>query len=129
MGTADEHLEGGCHCGAVRFRVRAPARALLDCNCSICRRKGFLHLIARAEDFTLLRGDEELVTYTFGTHVAKHHFCRVCGISPFYVPRSHPEGISVNGRCLDVVVADGFEGWDVTPFDGQNWEKSVESIR
>ncbi|MEO0324740.1 MAG: GFA family protein [Myxococcota bacterium] len=124
-----EVLEGGCHCGAVRFHVRTPSRALLDCNCSICRRKGFLHLIVPAGAFTLLHGDEQLVTYTFGTHVAKHRFCRVCGISPFYVPRSHPEGISVNARCLDVVVEGGLEGWAVAPFDGRNWEKHVESIR
>jgi len=122
-------FEGGCHCGAVRFAVEAEARELLDCNCSICTRKGLLHLIVEKEAFTLLRGGEQLVTYTFGTHLAKHVFCRVCGIHPYYVPRSHPDGVDVNGRCLDEVVEQGLEGWTVVPFDGRNWEDNVETIR
>lgn len=124
-----EVLTGGCHCGAVRFRVHVRGRGLLDCNCSICRRKGFLHLIVAADAFELLHGGDQLLTYTFGTHVAKHRFCRVCGISAFYVPRSHPDGISVNARCLDVVLAEGLGAWTIAPFDGQNYEKNVESIR
>lgn len=93
---------GGCHCGQVRFEVDAPADlAALDCNCSICRMTGFVHLIVPAARFRLLRGDEALAQYTFNTGAAKHRFCRHCGIKSFYVPRSHPDGIDINVRCLD----------------------------
>ena len=93
---------GGCHCGRVRFELDAPARPdVLDCNCSICRMTGFLHLIVPASRFRLLSGADDLVEYTFNTGTAKHRFCRHCGIKGFYVPRSHPHGFSVNARCLD----------------------------
>ena len=93
---------GGCHCGRVRFEVDAPARLdALDCNCSICRMSGFVHLIVPTSRFRLLAGDDALVDYTFGTGVAKHRFCRVCGVKSFYVPRSNPDGIDVNVRCID----------------------------
>src|SRR6185312_15121816 len=93
--------EGGCHCGAVRFRVEVEGDVAYNCNCSICNKKGFLHVIVPKERFTLLRGEGAIATYTFNTAVAKHHFCRGCGVHSFYVPRSHPDGIDVNLRCLD----------------------------
>ncbi len=94
--------KGGCHCGRVRFRVSAPANVtVLDCNCSICKMLGYLHLIVPRSQFELERGEDDLTTYTFNTGVAQHYFCSVCGIKSFYVPRSHPEDISVNLRCLD----------------------------
>ena len=93
---------GGCHCGRVRFEVDAPAAPeVLDCNCSICRMAGFLHLIVPAARFRLLSGGDDLVEYRFNTGAARHLFCRHCGIKSFYVPRSHPHGYSVNARCLD----------------------------
>jgi hypothetical protein len=118
--------EGGCHCGRVRFRVRAASLEALDCNCSMCSKKGFLHLIVPKEDFELLSGDDALTTYTFNTGVARHTFCRVCGVHPFYTPRSHPEGIDVNVRCLDDDAATRFT---VVPFDGAHWEDNVDRIR
>ena len=88
---------GGCHCGAVRFEVDAPAEPeVLDCNCSMCSRRGYLHLIVDAKDFRLLEGEAVLTDYRFGTRTARHRFCSRCGIASFYVPRSHPEGFSVN---------------------------------
>ena len=104
MGETPEQVthRGGCHCRRVRFEVRAPAAIeALDCNCSICRMTGFLHLIVPASRFRLLSGADDLVEYTFNTGTAKHRFCRHCGIKAFYVPRSHPDGIDVNVRCLD----------------------------
>ena len=93
---------GGCHCGRVRFELQAPAQVqALDCNCSICRMSGFLHLIVPASQFRLLSGADALVEYTFNTGAARHRFCRHCGIKSFYIPRSHPDGIDVNVRCLD----------------------------
>ena len=118
---------GGCHCGAVAFEVDAPARLLVqDCNCSICAMTGFQHLIVPASRFRLLRGADALVEYRFNTGTARHLFCRHCGIKSFYVPRSNPDGFSVNARCLDASTVDGIV---VEPFDGQHWEQSAGSLR
>ena len=114
--------EGCCHCGRVRFRVTADLAGVTECNCSICTKKGFLHLIVAPDRFELLTGKDALSTYSFNTGVAKHNFCRHCGIHPFYVPRSDPDKIDVNVRCL--------EGIDLAairahPFDGRHWEESM----
>jgi hypothetical protein len=113
---------GGCHCRAVRFEVdAAQPMAVIDCNCSICSMTGFLHLVVPASRFRLLSGRDVLETYTFETGVARHHFCRRCGIKSFYVPRSNPDGFSINVRCLD-----GYPGlaMQVESFDGRHWEAS-----
>ena len=118
---------GGCHCGRVRFEVRAPARVdVADCNCSMCSKTGYLHLIVRAGDFKLLSGQDVLTTYTFNTGTAKHLFCPVCGIKSFYVPRSHPDGFSVNARCLDTRT---LEEMTVTPCNGREWEQQYPQGR
>jgi hypothetical protein len=118
---------GGCHCGAVRFEVDAPARLddVIECNCSICRMTGFLHLIVPAARFRLLRGADVLTEYTFNTGVAKHRFCRICGIKSFYVPRSHPDGIDVNVHCLDQAT---IESVAITPFDDANREAATAAM-
>jgi hypothetical protein len=111
---------GGCHCGRVRFEVIAPkSLSVPECNCSICSRAGYLHLIVPAAQFKLLSGNDTLKTYSFNTHTAKHLFCSVCGIKSFYVPRSHPDGISVNARCID---SETIEELTVTPLNGREWE-------
>ena len=121
-----EH-KGGCHCGRVQFLVSAPADLVLsDCNCSICAMTGYQHLIVPRNAFTLVSGEEDLATYTFNTGVAKHYFCRHCGIKSFYVPRSHPEGVSVNARCIDRSTVTSVT---VETFDGRNWEKNIDSLR
>jgi len=117
---------GGCHCGRVRFEVDGAPQEIVECNCSICSRKGYLHWIVPRAAFRLVSGAEELSTYRFGTGTAQHHFCRHCGVASFYVPRSHPDGIDVNARCL--------EGVDVgalprRPFDGRDWERSADALR
>ena len=116
--------EGGCHCGRVRFRVSADLRttSVSNCNCSMCTKKGILHLIVPQDAFELVSGADDLTTYTFNTGVAKHHFCRHCGIHSFYVPRSDPDKIDVNARCLDGVDVDALT---VTRFDGQHWEAAM----
>ena len=114
---------GGCHCGRVRFEVEAPAAiTATDCNCSICVRTGYQHLIVPKERFKLVQGEEFLTNYHFNTGAAQHLFCKVCGIKSFYVPRSHPDGISVNARCLDPGTVTHME---LEPFDGRNWEHSI----
>jgi len=117
---------GGCHCGDVAFEVEAPARLTVqDCNCSMCSMTGYLHLIVPASRFRLLRGGDRLTAYTFNTGVARHLFCRRCGIKSFYVPRSNPDGYSVNARCLDrSTIAD----LEIEPFDGRNWEQSAAAL-
>lgn len=128
MTAVDEPVtyEGGCHCGAVRFRVVVDKHKADDCNCSICKKKGFLHLIVPAEQFTLLQGADVLTTYTFNTGIAQHTFCRICGIHAFYRPRSHPHSIDVNIRCLESDVLSRFE---IVPFDGANWEQNIHKLR
>jgi hypothetical protein len=116
---------GGCHCGAVRFSVKVERKTVTNCNCSICRKKGFLHLIVTQDKFTLLQGEDVLKTYKFNTEIAQHKFCGVCGIHSFYIPRSHPDCIDVNVHCLDENIIDKFE---IIPFDGQNWEESIHKL-
>ena len=115
-------MTGGCHCGRVRFRVTGDLSRVTECNCSICTKKGFLHLIVSPEQFELLSGDDALTTYRFNTGTAKHHFCPTCGVASFYIARSDPNKIDVNVRCL--------EGVDLTQirvhsFDGRNWEAAM----
>ncbi len=118
---------GGCHCGRVRFEVVAPTHLeVTDCDCTICAKSGYLHLIVAKSRFKLLSGTEVLTTYEFNTLTAKHLFCSICGIKAFYVPRSHPDGYSVNARCLDEGTV---ESLSVIPSDGKNWDKTYPSGR
>ena len=118
---------GGCHCGAVRFEVEAPAdMEVSECNCSICSKSGYLHLIVAKSRFHIISGEDNLATYTFGTRQARHLFCKTCGIKSFYRPRSHPDGVSVNARCLDDFM---IQSVTITPFDGRNWEASIDKLK
>jgi hypothetical protein len=115
-----ETREGGCHCGRIRFRAPVDLDLLSRCSCSICTKKGILHLSVMPADFALLRGKDALAVYTFETGVAQHTFCSHCGMHAFYIPRSRPDMISVNARCLD-----GIDGAALEPkrfFDGLHWE-------
>ena len=113
---------GGCHCGRVRFEAHAPAHIdVMDCDCSMCSRSGFLHLIVPKSRFQLLSGQESLTTYQFTTGTAKHLFCSTCGVKSFYVPRSHPDGFSVNARCLDPGTVTGM---NIEKIDGRHWEQT-----
>ena len=118
---------GGCHCGRVRFEVIAPKTLQVSqCNCSICSKSGYLHLVVPADRFKLLSGSDSLKTYSFNTHTAKHMFCSVCGIKSFYVPRSHPDGFSVNARCID---SETIEELTITMLNGREWEKQYPKGR
>jgi len=113
---------GGCHCGRVRFEVVAPTSVqVTECNCSMCARTGYLHLIVTKERFKLVSGADALTTYQFNTGTARHLFCSVCGVKSFYVPRSHPDGYSVNARCLDQGTV---EDMTIVRKDGKNWEQT-----
>jgi hypothetical protein len=117
---------GSCHCGAVVVEVLAPAELVAyECNCSMCERTGYLHLIVPADRFTLVSGEEAISTYQFNTGTARHYFCSRCGCRPYYVPRSNPDGFSVNVRCLDRSTV---KHLTVLPFDGRNWERSASSL-
>ena len=117
---------GGCHCGGVRFEVAlAEVVEAQSCNCSICAKTGFVHVIVPESRFRILQGADRLSAYTFNTGVAKHLFCSTCGVKAFYRPRSNPDGWSVNARCLDST-----EGLDlrIEAFDGQHWEANAASL-
>ena len=119
-----ETREGGCHCGKVRFRAEVDLEGMSNCSCTICTKKGMLHLVTDVANFHLLRGRSTLKSYTFGTGVAQHTFCSNCGVAPFYIPRSQPHRIVVNARCLD-----GVDGPSLKPtrfFDGRHWEDAQE---
>jgi len=118
-------VHGGCHCRAVRFTAQVPDPPVpaLDCNCSICRATGFLHIMVPHGDFALDSGSDILTSYRFGTGAAEHLFCAKCGVKSFYQPRSHPDAWSVNANCLDQSLDLQIEG-----FDGQNWEAAAESL-
>lgn len=119
-------INGGCHCGAVRFTAEIGDEIeLLDCNCSMCSRTGYLHLIVPHERFTLLSGRDALVSYRFNTGAAEHLFCSRCGIKSFYQPRSHPQAWSLNWRTVD---ESGEFTVTVIPFDGRNWESAAASL-
>lgn len=118
---------GGCHCGAVRYEVLAPdAIEATECTCSICHMTGYLHLIVTKERFRLLQGEDRLTTYSFNTGTARHRFCSLCGIKSFYVPRSHPDGFSVNVRCLDQGT---IRITKITTFDGAHWEDNIGGLQ
>ena len=117
-------MEGGCHCGRVRFRVTADLESVTECNCSMCTKKGILHLIVPPERFDLTSGKDDLTTYEFNTRTAKHTFCKACGIHPFYVPRSDPDKIDVNARCLDGV---DIAALKPKSFDGRHWEAAMQT--
>lgn len=116
-------VTGGCHCGLIQFEAYLPSEQIevLDCNCSICAMTGYLHVIVPEKNFRLIEGQKETTTYRFGSGKARHIFCAQCGIKSFYKPRSHPDAISINLRCLD-----DDHGLEVTvrPFDGRNWEQA-----
>lgn len=116
---------GSCHCGAIKFKVRVVKLEAVECNCSICRKKGFLHLIVPPESFELISGAEALTTYKFNTGIASHTFCTHCGIHAFYRPRSHPDWFDVNLRCLD---EDAMSDFDISQFDGKNWEENIQQL-
>ena len=117
---------GGCHCGAVRFEANLPERIdAQSCNCSMCDKVGFIHVIVPRSRFRLNAGENGLTRYSFGTHTAQHVFCKVCGVKSFYRPRSNPDGWSVNARCLDDYRTLDL---DLTAFDGQNWEQNAHAL-
>lgn len=122
---SQRRYEGACHCGRVRFVVRGDLAKAAVCNCSICTRKGFIHLVVAPEDFELVSGGGALALYEFGTRTAKHRFCKVCGIHPFYTPRSDPDKVDVNVRCLEGVDVDAL---GPARFDGRNWEEAMETL-
>ena len=117
---------GACHCGVVTFEAETDDDIVAySCNCSLCDQVGFIHVIVPKSSFRLLGGADKITTYTFNSGVAKHTFCSVCGVKPFYTPRSNPDGYSLNLRCMD---RSQFSSITIEPFDGQNWEENAGSL-
>jgi len=126
--TEDAVHEGGCHCGFVRFAVQAHPRVALVCDCSICTMKGYVHWVVPRTRFRLLSPEDEsaLPVYRFGTRVAAHYFCPVCGVAAFYVPRSDPDKIDVNLRCMEGI---DIAALPVEEFAGRNWDQAITTYR
>jgi len=124
--SSDDHamttFTGSCHCGTVAFEADGELTTVEVCNCSLCNKAAYLHWYVPPQRFRLLRGDDALSQYKFGTRSATHRFCRICGISAFRRPRSAPEMFDINVRCLDGVDATSLT---VQTFDGKNWERSI----
>lgn len=118
-------IGGGCHCGAVRFEaeISDPPAAALECNCSVCRMTGFIHVMVSHRDFELLSGRDSLASYRFGTGTAEHLFCRRCGVKSFYQPHSHPDSWSLNARCFDEAIELSIE-----QFDGRDWSAAKAKL-
>lgn len=122
--TVTMPYEGACHCGALQFRLNTrPPSALLRCNCSICELEDFLHWIMPLSHFEWISGEAN--TYRFGSGVARHTFCPTCGVKPFYFPRSNPDGVSVNARCVPGL---NWRALPVDEFDGQHWEQNAATL-
>jgi hypothetical protein len=114
---------GSCHCKTIQFEVEVDQPLTVhECNCSICSKSGYLHIIVSQSKFHLLKGQKNLATYLFNTGIAKHMFCKTCGIKSFYIPRSNPDGVDVNARCLDKLDME-------TVIDGKHWEKHSDELR
>jgi hypothetical protein len=112
---------GGCHCGRVAYEVDGELRVIGECNCSICTKKAYLHWIVPRESFHLLTPEQDLATYQFNRRIAQHHFCPQCGVASFYIPRSDPDKVDVNARCLEGVDLSALERRFT---DGRNWEQT-----
>ena len=91
----------------------------------MCYMVGYQHLIVPKRDFLIVQGEDQFLTYEFNTGVAQHYFCSHCGVKSYYVPRSHPDGISVNARCLE---RDTIRSTTLEPFDGCNWERNRHKL-
>lgn len=124
-------LSGGCHCRAVRFTVQVdPSTArVVWCNCSICTMKAYAHLIVPAGALRFETDPSALSEYRFGSRTARHLFCRSCGIHSVYVPRSHPDGHSVNVHCLDDADRAWAQELPREGFDGRHWEDNIAALR
>lgn len=93
--------QGSCHCGAVTFEVTGTYDEVHICDCSICIKKGIIHIPVEDDHFRVTMGQEHLSNYQFGSKAASHYFCSNCGIHVFGRPRMDPNRNTVNIRCLD----------------------------
>lgn len=120
--------KGSCHCGRVQFEVVTDLDTAVECNCSICTKKGVLHHRVAPEQFTLLSGFDALTLYQFDSKIAKHWFCKYCKIHPFSNPRAAPAMYSINVRCLDDLDLEK-ANLEIRRFDGRHWEEAIKSFK
>ena len=113
------NYRGSCHCGRIRFCVEGDLQQVMECNCSICSKRGALHWFVPRAQFKLETPQTDLSTYTFNMHRIRHRFCGVCGCAPFAEgddPKAGPMA-AVNARCLDGIDLTGIAR---VPFDGRS---------
>jgi hypothetical protein len=116
---AEEKLTGGCHCGALRFETEADLSRAIECNCSICSKKGLMLTFTARDKFTLTEGADKAQSYKFNRHVIDHRFCPACGVQPFAYGQM-PDGTlmaAINVRCVDDV---DLPALHPAPFDGRS---------
>ena len=110
-----------CHCGGVEAEVNVPDKGfekVLRCNCSICKRKGYVIGVIGPDDFKLIKGENLLTLYQFNTKTAKHYFCKVCGINTHNRPRINPKIYGINVACVEGI--NPYELKNVGMSDGKN---------
>lgn len=117
--------QGSCHCGKVTFELEGSIGPALECNCSICSRKGAIWQATDDAHFRILTGQDELTLYQFGTRTARHFFCKHCGTSTFSNPRIAPDKWVVNLRCVDNIDLSVLK---IHHFDGRNWELAAQQF-
>lgn len=117
--TKTEAYTGGCHCGKVRYEVKADLSQTITCNCSFCAKSGAILTFVPADDFKLVSGADSLSDYQFNKKIIHHHFCKACGIRSFAraTKPDGTDGIAVNVRCLDNVDSSTL---NPHPYDGRN---------
>ncbi|MBC7940613.1 MAG: GFA family protein [Chitinophagaceae bacterium] len=115
-----KHL-GSCHCGGVKFEIdtEQPLGPFFKCNCSLCSRKGAVMGAAPRSALTLTAGADLISTYTWNTHEAQHHFCRVCGIYTHHAMRGETQSVGINMACIEGI--DVYALGDVEVGNGKNW--------
>ena len=110
--------QGSCHCGGIAFTVEGDIGMVIDCNCSMCRRKGSLLAFFPRSAMDLSTPESDIGTYTFNKHVIRHRFCPTCGVAPFGEgtdPKTGEATVAINVRCLPDVDLGSLQ---VVSFDG-----------
>ena len=107
-----------CHCGAVEAEVNVPEKfeKVMRCNCSICKRKGYVMSPVGENDMKITKGEDKLTLYQYYTNTAKHFFCSICGIYTHHQSYTKPENYEFNVACIDSV--DSFKLKDIPVYDG-----------
>ena len=107
---------GSCHCKNIEFQIETDLEKIIQCNCSICIRRNAKMIIVPKDKFNLIKGEQDLALYQFNSNIAKHYFCKKCGIYTHHNRKSDPNGMGVNLGCIYELDA---MDYDAISFDGR----------